>query len=78
MRKRMNQEDLHFFGLKVVYKDLVDNGFEVLNVRREMDVNPQILARKEDVLYFIVVRTAPYPEMVYCFRMWLQRWRTMP
>lgn len=63
MGKRMSQEDLHFFGLKVVYKDLVDSGFEVLNVRREMDVNPQILARKEEVLYFIVVRTATYPEM---------------
>lgn len=63
MGKRMSQEDLHFFGLKVVYKDLVDKGFEVLNVRREMDVNPQILARKEEVLYFIVVRTATFPEM---------------
>jgi len=59
----MNEEDLHFFGLKVVYKDLVDNGFEVLNVRRELDVNPQILAKKDDVLYFIVVRTARFPEM---------------
>lgn len=63
MGKKMSQEDLHFFGLKVVYKDLVDKGFEVLNVRREMDVNPQILARKEEVLYFIVVRTATFPEM---------------
>ena len=63
MGKRMSQEDLHFFGLKVVYKDLVDKGYEVLNVRKEMDVNPQILARKDDVLYFIVVRTATFPDM---------------
>ena len=50
MGKVMNYEDLHYFGLKVVYKDLVDNGFEVLNVRKELDVNPQILARKAETL----------------------------
>ncbi|HBX87635.1 MAG TPA: hypothetical protein DEG09_03355 [Marinilabiliaceae bacterium] len=63
MGKVMNYEDLHYFGLKVVYKDLVDNGFEVLNVRKELDVNPQILARKAETLYFIVVRTATFPDM---------------
>lgn len=63
MGKPMNGEELHFFGIRVVYKDLVDQGYEVLNVRREMDVNPQILARKSDTLYFIVVRTATYPQM---------------
>ncbi|WP_026474079.1 PDDEXK family nuclease [Alkaliflexus imshenetskii] len=63
MGKPMNGEELHFFGIRVVYKDLVDQGYEVLNVRKEMDVNPQILARKSDTLYFIVVRTATYPQM---------------
>ena len=46
MGKPMNGEELHFFGIRVVYKDLVDQGYEVLNVRKEMDVNPQILARR--------------------------------
>lgn len=59
----MNTEDLHFLGIKVVYKDLVDKGYKVLNVRKETDVNPQILAMKDDKRYFIVVRTTPYPEM---------------
>jgi hypothetical protein len=59
----MDNEELHFFGIKVVYKHLVDDGYEVLNVRREMDLNPQILARKADTLYFVVVRTATYPDM---------------
>lgn len=63
MGKVMSSEELHFFGLKVVYKDLVDQGYEVLNVRQEADVNPQILARKNDILYFIVVRTACFPNM---------------
>ncbi|SKC23757.1 hypothetical protein [Alkalitalea saponilacus] len=63
MGKIMTYEDLHFFGIKVVYKNLIDNGFEVLNVRKELDVNPQILARKKEEMYFVVVRTAAYPEM---------------
>jgi hypothetical protein len=63
MGKVFDQEGLHFFGIRVVYKHLVDEGYEVLNVRRESDVNPQILAKKNEVLYFIVVRTAAFPNM---------------
>ncbi len=61
--KQMTKEELHFLGIKVVYKDMVDKGYKVLNVRNETDVNPQILASKDDKRYFIVVRTTPYPEM---------------
>lgn len=59
----LTTEELHFLGIKVVYKDMIDKGFKVLNVRKELDVNPQILATKDDKRYFIVVRTAAYPEM---------------
>lgn len=62
-KKVMNAEELHFIGIKVVYKDLVDKGYEVLNVRREMDVDPQILARKDGQMLFIVVRTETFPDM---------------
>lgn len=62
-KKAMNDEELHFLGIKVVYKDLIDNGYEVLNVRKEEDVDPQILARKEGIMLFIVVRTARFPDM---------------
>ncbi|MDK2840548.1 MAG: hypothetical protein PWQ17_53 [Anaerophaga sp.] len=59
----MGKEDLHFLGIKVVYKDLIDNGYEVLNVRKEPDIDPQILARRNGNLLFIVVRTATFPDM---------------
>ncbi len=61
--KIMNLEELHFLGIKVVYKDLVDKGYEVLNVRKELDINPQILAKKGDQFHMIVVKTGYYPEM---------------
>lgn len=61
--KIMTTEELHLLGIKVVYKDMVDNGYQVLNVRKETDVNPQILATKDGKRYFVVVRTTCYPEM---------------
>lgn len=63
MGKLFDKEGLHFFGIRVVYKYLVDQGYEVLNIRRETGIDPQILARKDDVLFFIVVRTAFFPNM---------------
>lgn len=63
MGKVFDTEALHFFGIRVVYKHLIDEGYEVLNVRREPGINPQILAKKNEVLYFIVVRTAAFPQM---------------
>lgn len=61
--KVMNLEELHFLGIKVVYKDLVDKGYEVLNVRKELDVNPQILAKKDGHFHMVIVKTGFYPEM---------------
>ena len=63
MGKVFDTEALHFFGIRVVYKHLIDEGYDVLNVRREPGINPQILAKKNEVLYFIVVRTAAFPQM---------------
>lgn len=63
MGKKMNYDELHFLGIKVVYKYMVDNGYEVLNVRKETDVNPQLLALKDGKRYFVVVRTATFPDM---------------
>ena len=61
--QKLTAEELHFMGIKVVYKNMVDKGFRVLNVRREPDVNPQIVATKDDKRYFVVVRTAAFPDM---------------
>jgi hypothetical protein len=59
----MTNEELHFLGIKVVYKDLVDKGYEVLNVRKELNVEPQILARRNAQYVMVVVKTERYPHM---------------
>ncbi len=59
----MSVEDIHFMGIKVVYSHLIDNGYDVLQVRKEIDIDPQILAKKENRFVLVVVKTAVYPKM---------------
>ncbi len=54
---------LHEFGIKIVYQNLIEKGYKVLNVRIEPDVNPQILAEHRGEKLFIFVRSAFYPAM---------------
>jgi hypothetical protein len=42
---------------------MVDSGYDVLQVRKEPDINPQILAVKDGQRYFVVVRTERYPDL---------------
>lgn len=57
----MNLEELHLFGLRFMYRELTQNGFEVLSVEPDLETFPQIIAKKDDQLYFIVVQTSAYP-----------------
>ncbi|RXQ94460.1 hypothetical protein EO244_09260 [Ancylomarina salipaludis] len=60
--KRLSGEELHELGIKWVYKHIKDE-FEVLSVNIEFEKNPQIIARKDDDMYFIVVKTSTYPDL---------------
>lgn len=59
---RLTGSELHELGIKWVYKHIKDE-FEVLSVNIEFEKNPQILARKDDQLHFIVVKTSTYPDL---------------
>jgi len=61
--QHLSDEELHFLGIKVVYKHMVDDGYNVLQVRKETDIDPQILAVKDGQRYLVVVRTGRYPDM---------------
>jgi len=64
MAKRLlSPQEVVDFGLRYVYGQLINDGFEVLSVRPEPEIDPQILAKKEDKLYFIIIRTEIYPEV---------------
>jgi len=59
----MNSDDIHQFGLRFMYRQLLENDFEVLSVEPDLETFPQIVAKKDDQLYFIIVQTAVYPEV---------------
>lgn len=61
-KRRLTGEELHELGIKWVYKHIKDE-FEVLSVNIEFDKNPQILAKKNDEMHFIVVKTSTYPDV---------------
>lgn len=57
----MNLAELHLFGLRFMYRELTENGFDVLSVEPDLETFPQIVAKKDDQLYFIVVQSSAYP-----------------
>jgi len=62
-KQRLNAQEIIDFGLRHAYGQLVKEGFEILSVRPEPELDPQILAKKENQLYFIIIRTEVYPEI---------------
>jgi len=62
-KQLLTAQEIIDFGLRHAYGQLVKEGFEILSVRPELEVDPQILAKKENQLYFIIIRTEIYPEI---------------
>ncbi|RUT79530.1 hypothetical protein [Ancylomarina longa] len=61
-RNRLSGKELHELGIKWVYKHIKEE-FEILSVNLEFEKNPQILAKKDGTLHFIVVKTSTYPDV---------------
>jgi hypothetical protein len=57
----MTTQEIHNFGIDIVLEYIQKEGYKVKTVRRDQRKNPQIIARKENVLVYILVRTACYP-----------------
>jgi hypothetical protein len=58
----MTAEEIHDFGIELVFGELRRGGYEILSVDTNLGVNPQIVARKDGKVAFVVVRTACYPK----------------
>ena len=61
INKLMTIEEIHDFGVEVVFNQLKKEGYKIQSVNTKYGVNPQIIAKKEGQLAFIAVRTACYP-----------------
>ena len=61
MTELMNIAEIHDFGVEVVFGFLQREGHEIVAVNTDPAINPQIVAKKDGQLEFVVVRTACYP-----------------
>ncbi|HSS47035.1 MAG TPA: hypothetical protein VLL03_06455 [Burkholderiales bacterium] len=60
-KELMTAQEIHDFGIEIVFKQLQKEGHKILSVNIELGTNPQIVARKDGQIEFIIVRTACYP-----------------
>lgn len=61
MREAMSSQEIHEFGIEIVFNQMKEEAFEILVVNTDLDVNPQILANKDDQIIHVAIRTACYP-----------------
>lgn len=60
-RNAMTTEEIHEFGVRIVCERMIGDGFEILGANPSPAMIPQIVARKDDRLCFVVVRTDVHP-----------------
>jgi hypothetical protein len=57
----LTKAEIHHFGIEIVQSQMQQDGFEIIGVNPSMTVTPQIVARRNGRLCFVVVRTDFYP-----------------
>ena len=57
----MTREEIQDFGVQIVYEEMARDGYEILGANPSLAMTPQIVARKNGRLCFVVVRTDIYP-----------------
>jgi len=62
-RELMTKEDIHAFGVEIVYKQLEKDGWRMqsANVNADLRTEPQIIADKDGEFAFFIVRTDIHP-----------------
>ena len=59
--KIMTSQEIHDFGIQIASGLLEDEGYEIQSVNKELGLNPQIIAKKENHSAYIAIRTGCYP-----------------
>ena len=62
MREAMTEAEIHRLGVQIVSDELQSEGWTILDINVNPEVNPQIIARKNGTLGHVLVRTARHPK----------------
>ncbi|NCB42804.1 MAG: hypothetical protein EOM59_09310 [Clostridia bacterium] len=59
----MSEQEIHDFGIEIVFGFLKAEGYAILDVQTEKGIHPSIIANKKGKLYIIEVSTEIAPKM---------------
>lgn len=57
----LTEQELHNLAMNIVGEDLQSQGFEFLAINSTLKKNPQFVALKDKIVYFVIVRAVLYP-----------------
>jgi len=55
----LTKQEIHEFGIDIIYKYAQKEGYEVVDGTTDLDLNPQLILKKNGQLYFVMVKTGP-------------------
>ena len=55
----MSEQEVHEFGIDVIYKYAQQEGYEIVAGSTDLNENPQLVLKKNGQLYFVMVKTGP-------------------
>jgi hypothetical protein len=55
----MTLQEVHEFGIEIIENYSKEEGFEIVAVSNFLHENPQIVLKKDEQLYFVIVKTGP-------------------
>jgi hypothetical protein len=53
----LSKQEIHEFGIDIIYKYAQQEGFEVIDGTTDLNQNPQLVLKKNGQLYFVMVKT---------------------
>lgn len=56
-KELLSNQEIHEFGIDIIYKYAQQEGFEVVDGTTDLNQNPQLVLKKNGQLYFVMIKT---------------------
>ncbi len=58
-KELMSKQEIHGLGIDIIAKYAKQEGFEIVDGTTDLNLNPQLVLKKNGQLYFVIVKTGP-------------------
>lgn len=55
----LTKQEIHEFGIDIIYNYSQQEGYEIVDGTTDLNLNPQLVLKKNGQLYFVMVKTGP-------------------